>query len=131
MSSHHQKNTIAAQKNKDGSHKILAHQEIEISILKPEELAKYNEIDPNFGREYLKNQIDIPRELVNDGKRTQSNVNKAVWISGFVVLSFFGCIFWLLYKEQFQNATILLGSGIFSTIFAFLGKSLMNPYRKK
>lgn len=129
MSSHHQKNTVAAQKNKDGI-RVMSHQETEYRCFTAQELIEYNKISPNFGVEYLKNEIEIPREILNNNQRNQNNIMKGVVISGIVIFLFFCVIFCLLYKEKYTEVTVLLGGGILSTILAFIGKFFFNHFKK-
>lgn len=100
---------------------ILIQQQIEKRLhFSPEELKSYNEIYPEFGSEYLKNIIELPREASKQSFRSHVLYRWALGIAGFIVLAYMAVICYLFYCGQYEWAVKLVISSVAALTISFL-----------
>jgi hypothetical protein len=87
-----------------------------------EELKTYESHWADFGKQYLQNVLDVPRQFIKESDR-KHNINLiSVFFAFLVVLGYFGVVFFLLYKEQYAMGSGVLGASIVAILTLVLNR---------
>jgi hypothetical protein len=122
MSNSFKQKSITGKRQGDKSEIVLSEQEVKRHFT-PNELKAYNELYPNFGKEYLKNLIELPREYSKQNQRFHNLFKTAMIVSISVVLFFISTIVFLLLNGYIQYAVYLIFTCLGGIVIAFLSYS--------
>jgi hypothetical protein len=116
-------NHLVGKRIGNNSQILLAQKEENNFHFSPAELKEYNEIDPSFGKKYLENLIEIPKQIATQNKVFQYLFIVAIIVAILMILGYLTIIGVLIYLGHITSAvTIITVSfvALFSALFTFI-----------
>ena len=92
----------------------------EFGIIKATELAEFNKIDPNFGKEYLQNYNNINKVVLSEVKRSGNNQTMGTIGALALIAAFIGAVIYLLTIGECILAVSLFGGSVVLLVTALL-----------
>lgn len=120
MAKHQSTKSIAGRKTANSQELVLTHQEVKNFHFTPEELKKYCEIYPDFGKKYLDNLVELPKEYAKQNQRGHNLFRTAMYVSIFIVVFFISSIVYLFKIGYVDYAVYLIGGSLVSLATTFL-----------
>ena len=111
-------NKQVALQHKGGVTRAVITEQHENKMLSKEELEAYNEIYPNFGKEYLQEVLENNKTIRKDIKHNGRNETIGLIAGVFLVFLYIGVIVFLCYISKIDFVCLLIGTSLVALVIA-------------